>query len=62
MNDQNIWNEVLEGMDYVLHLATPTDEYHISEKDMIDTAVKGTKAIINAALHNGVKKLVITSR
>ena len=51
------------GCTYVVHTASPvpTNAKNNNEKDVIRPAVDGTKAIMNAALANKVKRLVYTS-
>lgn len=58
--DAQSWDAALEGIKYVLHVASPfTNPTH--EDEVIRPAVEGTLNVLNAALVKGVKKVVLTS-
>merc|ERR1712054_691219 len=61
LNDNKVWDDVLKGAQAVLHVASPVPFEGISDEEMIKAAVEGMKAITQAALKNGVKKLIYTS-
>jgi len=51
-----------EGVDYIVHTASPfVMSVKDEERDLIRPAVDGTLAAMEAALHNKVKRIVITS-
>ena len=56
------WNEAVTGCNYVIHVASP---FYLAEpkneSDMIAPAVDGTKRVLNAAVHAGVRRVVLTS-
>ena len=56
------WNEAVTGCNYVIHVASP---FYLAEpkneSDMITPAVDGTKRVLNAAVHAGVRRVVLTS-
>mmetsp|Transcript_53636 Transcript_53636/g.120420 ORF Transcript_53636/g.120420 Transcript_53636/m.120420 type:complete len:387 (+) Transcript_53636:162-1322(+) len=52
----------MEGCKYVLHCASPWQLSHTdAQKDFIDPAVKGTEAVMQAAVKAGVSRVVLTS-
>ena len=56
------WLEATNGCEYVIHTASPIPKkYHKDENIFIKPAVEGTKAILEACLKNGIKKVVFTS-
>ena len=60
--DESIWNEILKGVDYVMHIASPFPRVlPKKEEDLILPAKQGTLNILKAASKNGVKKVVLTS-
>ena len=61
LSDQG-WDQALEGADFVIHAASPLILGKVEdESDLIDPAVKGTKRVLDAALKQKVKRVVITS-
>ena len=52
----------VEGSTYVVHVASPVPLYSVKNvnKDIIEPAVEGTKAVLEACKRHRVKKLVIT--
>lgn len=57
------WDPVMKNIDFVMHVASPVPPRSSvkHENDLIRPAVEGTESVFNAALKNGVKKIVITS-
>eukprot|EP01017_Pseudomicrothorax_dubius_P050966 TRINITY_DN9734_c0_g1_i1.p1 TRINITY_DN9734_c0_g1~~TRINITY_DN9734_c0_g1_i1.p1 ORF type:complete len:347 (+),score=101.92 TRINITY_DN9734_c0_g1_i1:120-1160(+) len=56
------WMAACKDVDYVMHVASPFPlESPKDENELIRPAVLGTKAVLEAALANGVKKVVVTS-
>jgi nucleoside-diphosphate-sugar epimerase len=53
------WTEVMEGCRFVLHVASPLGG--APEKDLIATAVEGTRRVFSAAQAVGVERVVMTS-
>jgi len=60
--DDSVWDKVIQGCDYVCHVASPfAIKPPKDENEFINPAVNGTTSIMNACLKHKVKKLVITS-
>ena len=63
IRDYNRINEVMNGVDYVFHAAAlkqvPTCEFNVSEA--IKTNINGAENVINAAINNKVKKIIVLS-
>jgi dihydroflavonol-4-reductase len=56
------WDEALKGCDYVLHVASPFIVGIPKHEDkLIKPAVDGTRHVLNAAIKQGVKRVVLTS-
>ena len=56
------WDEAVAGCDYVLHVASPfIVGVPKHEDELIIPAVEGTRRVIEAAINEGVKKVVQTS-
>ena len=56
------WDDAVAGCDYVLHVASPfIVGVPKHEDELIIPAVEGTKRVIEAAVNEGVKKVVLTS-
>ncbi len=55
------WNGIVNGCDYVLHVASPVYIKTNHKQKSIDEAVLGTKNVLNACLKNNIKKVVVTS-
>jgi dihydroflavonol-4-reductase len=57
------FDAIIKDVEYVLHIASPfIMEVKDPQKDLVDPAVKGTLAVLNACEKSGtVKKVVITS-
>lgn len=62
LTDAKAWEVATEGMDYVQHIASPqTGVLPKHEDDLIIPAKEGTLNVLESALKNGVKKVVMTS-
>ena len=61
--DAESWKKAVEGMDYVVHVASPLPiEAPSDENLVIKPALKGTLNVLNAAFDTkSVKKVVVTS-
>jgi len=60
--DTEKWNAAVSGVERILHVASPFPiETPRDENELIKPAVEGTLNVLNAALRNNVKKVVITS-
>jgi len=55
------WEKAMQGIDYVLHVASPLGGENHNDPALIDTAKSGVTNVINAAIKNKVKKIVMTS-
>jgi dihydroflavonol-4-reductase len=56
------WQHVIEGCDYVLHVASPLPPSQPKDPDeLIVPAREGTLRVLRAALDAGVKRVVVTS-
>ena len=61
LNNEETCEAALEGIDYVLHTASPfIMESPKDENEMINPAVNGTLYVLRAAVKHGVKKVVTT--
>lgn len=61
ITDENAFSGKLDGVSYVLHLASPLPR-GVNKDDYFDPAVKGTTAILKeAAKVKSIKKVVVTS-
>ena len=62
LNDPDSFDKAIEGCDYVVHTASPFPAKNPkNEREIIDPAVNGTKAVLNACHKHHVKRLVLTS-
>lgn len=60
--DDNGWEEAFDGMDYVIHTASPVpSQIPNDENDIIQPAVQGALRALKAASKAKVKRLVMTS-
>lgn len=56
------WAAAMEGVDYLLHTASPfVTTTPNNPDDIIKPALDGTRRALNAALNSGVKRIVLTS-
>jgi dihydroflavonol-4-reductase len=55
------WDEAMEGIDYVLHVASPLGGNNHEDPSLIPTAKSGVENVFAAAIKAGVKKIVMTS-
>jgi len=60
--EDGTYGEVLKGISVLIHTASPY-KYTADDpqKEIVDPAVKGTVDAINAAIQNGLKRIIITS-
>jgi dihydroflavonol-4-reductase len=57
-----VWNELMKGVDYVQHIASPFPRVLPKrEEDLIIPAKRGALNVLKAAATNGVKRVVLTS-
>ena len=62
LSDAQSWPAVVEGCEYILHIASPIPPYiPKDENEIIKPAVDGTLNVLNSALEKKAKKVVITS-
>lgn len=60
--DPESLNKAFEGVDYVIHVASPTTlKTPKDENDVLEPAITGTENVINACFQNNVKRIVLTS-
>ncbi|MFE4834554.1 SDR family oxidoreductase [Arthrobacter sp. NPDC056691] len=56
------WPEAMDGVDYVLHVASPVVPGNVANEDeVVDPAREGTRRVLRAATSAGVKRVVLTS-
>jgi len=56
------FEKAMEGCKYVMHTASPFKvKVDDPQKDLVDPALKGTEAVMAAALKAGIKRVVLTS-
>lgn len=61
LNHSRGWEDAVEGVDYVLHVASPFPVMQPKDaSEVIDPAVNGTRRIIELAQKHHVKRVVIT--
>jgi len=63
LTEKDVWATATKGVQYVFHVAspTPTESAPKDEEYFMKPAVEGTLNVLEAALANGVKKVVVTS-
>jgi dihydroflavonol-4-reductase len=60
--DEKVWLKITEGVDYVMHVASPFPTFvPEDENEIIKPAFEGTLNVLKGAHANGVKKVVLTS-
>ena len=56
------WDDAAKGMDYIIHIASPfPDEPVADEQTLIQPALEGTRRVLEAAVKNQVKRIVLVS-
>ena len=61
LNDDEGWDQGMEGCDYLLHVASPIALENHDEDFFVKPAVAGVKRAMKFAKKHGVKKVVLTS-
>lgn len=62
LTQEECWDKVVSGCDYVIHVASPIPPYVPKDEDeVIKPAVAGSINVLNAAIKNKVKRFVFTS-
>ncbi len=61
--DEELVNELLEGVEYIFHFAALADiDYSVNKPvDIIDINIKGTTILMNAAAKNKIKRFFLAS-
>ena len=62
LNDLKIWEKVFKNCDMLLHVASPV--FVKEPKDhgkVLNSAINGTQNVLEAAIKNNIKKVVVTS-
>jgi dihydroflavonol-4-reductase len=61
-DDSAVWNTIMQGIDYVMHIASPLPRVMPKNpNDIIEPAKQGTLNVLKAAAANHVKRVVLTS-
>ena len=55
------WDAAMNGIDYVLHIASPLGGNNHEDPALIPVAKSGVENVISSAIRSGVKKIVMTS-
>ena len=62
LQDPECWKENLKGCDYLFHLASPVFVKPPEDENLVlKPAIEGTKNVLEAAVLNKIKKVVVTS-
>jgi nucleoside-diphosphate-sugar epimerase len=62
LTDSESWPKACDGVDYILHIASPIPPYVPKDEDeIVKPAIAGTMNVLNSALEKGCKKVVVTS-
>ncbi|KAK6198811.1 uncharacterized protein RJT21DRAFT_122447 [Scheffersomyces amazonensis] len=61
LNKSAGWKEAIEGVEYILHIASPISTGPSTDEEMVTPAVEGTKRILDLALEYNVKRVVVLS-
>ena len=62
LSNDDCWNEVVNGCEYVVHVASPIPPYVPKDEDeIIKPAVEGAKSVLKASIKHKVKRFVFTS-
>jgi len=60
--DGDSFDETFNGCDIVMHVASPyVIDVEDAQRDLVDPAVHGTRAVLLAAAHCGARRVVLTS-
>lgn len=60
--DENVWRSLMQGIDFVQHIASPFPrELPDHEDELITPAKQGTLHVLQAAAEHGVRRVVLTS-
>lgn len=60
--DGDSFDETFDGCDVVMHVASPyVIDVEDAQRDLVDPAVQGTRAVLLAAARCGVRRVVVTS-
>lgn len=62
LNQKEIWKKITKDCDYLFHIASPVFiKPPKDENKILKPAVEGTKNVLEAAVHNKIKKVVLIS-
>ena len=62
LSNKAAWSPLMKGIEYVQHIASPIPRnLPKDEAEIINPAVNGTLAVLEAAAQNGVKRVILTS-
>ena len=62
LNDKEIWKKLMKDCDYLFHIASPVFIKEPKDENLVlKPAVEGTKNILEAAVYNKIKKVVLIS-
>ena len=61
LNEDDGWDEGMQGCDYLLHVASPISVHAHDEDFFVKPAVAGVKRAFKFAKNNNIKKVVLTS-
>jgi len=60
--DEDSFDDAFDGCDMVMHVASPyVIDVEDAQRDLVDPAVQGTRAVLLAAARRGVRRVVLTS-
>lgn len=55
------WDKAMEGIDFVIHTASPLGGSNMDDSALISVAVSGVENVVKATIKAKVKKIVMTS-
>lgn len=61
VTDEKLIDEVMEGVDYVYHVAAAFRKINLSDEEYWDTNVESNRVLIMAAKKYGIKRYILTS-
>ena len=61
LTNEECWDKIVEGCDYVLHVASPVFMTTKDEKKVLEQAVNGTRNVLQACVKHKIRKVVVTS-